>query len=179
MSERTGFASWAIVELFGHQKIAGWCTEEPLAGSGLLRVDVPAYGTREAFTRYYGNGAIYALTPCTEEVVMLALPHLFVAPIPVYIPEQRQLTAGAQPAKADVVDAEDDDDDLEPTVRCEVCGAPVTDDAIGQPYEDATLCAKCIPEAQAELERAVAAGELVEDPHEPGMFVPPEDLTEG
>lgn len=40
-NQQTKFDSWCIVELFGHSKIAGKCTEENIAGSNMLRVDVP------------------------------------------------------------------------------------------------------------------------------------------
>ncbi len=32
---------WALVELFGHTKIAGKCTEQNSAGTNMLRFDVP------------------------------------------------------------------------------------------------------------------------------------------
>lgn len=36
------FDLWCIVELFGHNRIAGRCTEQNVAGVNMLRVDVPA-----------------------------------------------------------------------------------------------------------------------------------------
>ena len=39
MSEK--FDQWGIIELFGHQRTAGRLTEEMIAGSNLLRVDIP------------------------------------------------------------------------------------------------------------------------------------------
>lgn len=32
---------WAIVELFGHARIAGRVTEQVIAGQGFIRADVP------------------------------------------------------------------------------------------------------------------------------------------
>lgn len=67
MSEQQGFDSWAIVELFGHQKIAGRVSEQPMAGTTFLRVEVPETNRSAAYTRLFGAGAIYGITPCTEE----------------------------------------------------------------------------------------------------------------
>lgn len=80
MSERK-FETWAIVELMGHQKIAGYCTEESVAGSNMLRVDVPETETSPPFTRYLGSSAIYAINPCTEDIVKSLAGRLGVKPI--------------------------------------------------------------------------------------------------
>ena len=86
------FDSWAIVELFGHQRIAGRVTEATIGGCALLRVDVPDQPATEgdrwssgqsaipAYTRYFGNGAIYSMTPCTEEVAVRAAAGMRAAP---------------------------------------------------------------------------------------------------
>jgi len=80
--------SWAVVELFGHQRIAGRVTDVTLGGCSFLRVDVPAT-TKPAYTKYFGNGAIYAMTPCTEEVARLAAQQIerYHEPIPVELPK--------------------------------------------------------------------------------------------
>jgi hypothetical protein len=65
MTEKQKFEQWAYVELMGHQSIVGRCTEESLAGSNMLRVDVP-HG-ESFFTRYFGGSAIYAISPISEE----------------------------------------------------------------------------------------------------------------
>lgn len=67
------FESWAKVELFGHQVIVGKVSEATVGGCSFLRVDVPAVGDGQAYTKFYGNGAVYAMTPCSEEVAMLLL----------------------------------------------------------------------------------------------------------
>ena len=66
--QKRGFDEWALVELFGHQKIVGRVTEATLAGGAFLRVDVPAFNGAKAFTRFYGPGAIYSINPVTEEI---------------------------------------------------------------------------------------------------------------
>jgi hypothetical protein len=60
--------TWALVEIMGHQKIAGHITEQTIAGSAMLRVDVPACGEQKSYTRFYGASAIYSISPTTEEI---------------------------------------------------------------------------------------------------------------
>ena len=67
-SKQAGFNEWALVELFGHQKIVGRVSEASLAGGAFLRVDVPALNQEPGFTRFYGPGAIYSINPVSEEV---------------------------------------------------------------------------------------------------------------
>lgn len=52
---------------------AGRVTEETIAGSALLRVDVPAVPGHGAFTRYFGNGAIYSMTIVDELIAFQAV----------------------------------------------------------------------------------------------------------
>lgn len=68
MNEKKQFEEWALVELFGHQKIVGKITEASLAGGAFLRVDVPEFNGQPGFTRFYGPGAIYSINPVTEEI---------------------------------------------------------------------------------------------------------------
>jgi hypothetical protein len=63
------FDCWAVLELFGHVRLAGHVTEATIGGCSFLRVDVPEReGDGIKFTRYFGNGAIYSMTPVSEEV---------------------------------------------------------------------------------------------------------------
>jgi hypothetical protein len=75
------FEAWAIIELFGHNQIAGKCTEQNIAGSNMLRVDVPETSEHPAFTRFLGNGAIYAINPVTEEIARHWANSLQVSPV--------------------------------------------------------------------------------------------------
>lgn len=63
------FEAFCIVEIMGHQVIAGKVSEETHFGAPLMRVDVPKSSKREGFTCYYGGGSIYKITPTTEEIV--------------------------------------------------------------------------------------------------------------
>ena len=102
MSENDKFDSWAVVELFGHQQIAGRVTEASIGGCSFLRVDVPEqpaivasprngwYGDQPAtpaYTRYFGNGAIYAMSPCTEAAARSVAARIRVKPPIAYNPE--------------------------------------------------------------------------------------------
>jgi hypothetical protein len=82
----TTIEGWAIVELFGHNKIAGYITTAIIGTSGMLRCDVPTTEGAPGYTRFYGPGAIYSLTLVTEEVVLLALEELRPPAVTVYIP---------------------------------------------------------------------------------------------
>jgi hypothetical protein len=60
------FDLWCLVELFGHTKIAGRCTEQNIAGTNMLRVDVPATSSQPSFTKFFGSSAIYSINPVDE-----------------------------------------------------------------------------------------------------------------
>lgn len=71
MSEKQ-FEQWAIVELFGHNKIAGLVSEQAIGGCNFVRVDVPAMDSRPGFTKLYGQGAIYGITFTDEDTATAA-----------------------------------------------------------------------------------------------------------
>jgi hypothetical protein len=81
MSEKEGFSGFAIVELMGHQRIAGYCSEQAIAGTNMLRVDVPAVNGNQAFTRFFGGSAIYSITPTDEATVLTALGSIETRPV--------------------------------------------------------------------------------------------------
>lgn len=64
MTEAPAFETWAIVELMGHRRLAGRLTEQEIAGSGFLRLDIPS---DPPATQFYRPAAVYAITPTTEE----------------------------------------------------------------------------------------------------------------
>jgi hypothetical protein len=82
--EEQKFDLWCMVELFGHQKIAGRCTEQNVAGTNMLRVDVPETANQPGFTRFLSSGAIYAINPVTEEVARKLAGSYNVAPVDVW-----------------------------------------------------------------------------------------------
>ncbi len=107
MPENT-FDCFCIVELFGHARIAGRVTEQVIGGQGFVRVDVPAlpkdrYNEETpAFTRFFGPGAIYSITPVDEETMIRAAQSMRVAPVNVYL---------ALPQLAEKIRNKDDDED--------------------------------------------------------------------
>jgi hypothetical protein len=81
MEDKTEFREWCIVELFGHQKIAGVVTEQTIGGCNFVRVDVPGCKSQKSFTKFYGQGAIYSMTPTTEKLVMMWLENNIQTPV--------------------------------------------------------------------------------------------------
>jgi hypothetical protein len=74
-------ANWALVELFGHQRIVGYLTQQTFGTGVLFRVDVPDLKkddkvVRKGFTRYFGLSAIYSITPIDEQTVRELLPSI-------------------------------------------------------------------------------------------------------
>ena len=93
------FNGWAVVEMFGHTKEIGHVTTEAYGTAVLFRVDTPELVEREFTleqpeyvdgkwtpagakvkrpssppkTRLIGPGAVYAITPCTEETALKAI----------------------------------------------------------------------------------------------------------
>lgn len=73
--------AWALVELFGHQRIVGYLSQQTFGSSVLFRVDVPdllkdGKIERKGFTRYFGVASIYSITPIDEDSVRKMLPSI-------------------------------------------------------------------------------------------------------
>lgn len=66
------FEIFAIIELFGHQRMAGKVTEQTIGGSSFIRIDVPETTSQPAFSRILNPSAVYAINPVTEEVIRLS-----------------------------------------------------------------------------------------------------------
>ncbi len=81
------FECWAVVEVMGHNTFAGRVTEQAIGGASFVRVDVPAveatryYPAQAGFTKFLGAGSIYAITPCTEDVVRAVAAQRRVTPV--------------------------------------------------------------------------------------------------
>lgn len=107
------FEHWCIVELFGHSKIAGKCTEENIAGSNMLRVDVPETTSQPAYTKYYGSAAIYAINPVDMDTAKICAESLNIGPVAAWqakdFSEKYQEKVKALPPVDNDEDNEDDD----------------------------------------------------------------------
>lgn len=62
------FDTWAVINLFGHQRIAGRVYEKQIGGSSFLAIDIPETESQPSFTRIINPSAIYDIFPVTEEV---------------------------------------------------------------------------------------------------------------
>lgn len=63
--EKESFEGWAILELMGHRKLAGRVSEAVIGGQSFIRLDIPS---EPPATQFYSGGALYCLTPTTEEL---------------------------------------------------------------------------------------------------------------
>lgn len=71
----------AVIELFGHTRVAGQITESPLGGGALIRLTVPASGSYPAHTRDLNPKAIYAIHYCDQAAMISALPSCQPSPV--------------------------------------------------------------------------------------------------
>lgn len=131
--QQAKFEGWAVVEVFGHQRFAGYVTSEAFGQAVLFRVDVPPLAEREriakhyeydgkgqsippgstvkedavqGYTKYFGPGAIYAMTPCTQDAAEKAVAAMQQRKVSVVkLAEERAL-----PPPTQFTDVDDDDD---------------------------------------------------------------------
>jgi len=90
MNEEQSFKAWCIVELFGHVTLAGYVSEQAIGGASFIRLDVPEVDGQAAFTKLLGAGAIYSMTPTSEDVARSAIDHIRARPVNVYhLPEPK------------------------------------------------------------------------------------------
>lgn len=75
------FELFAIVELFGHQKMAGKVTEHTIGSATFIRIDVPETKRSPTFTRFINPASVYAIKPVTEEVAKESASRIASAPI--------------------------------------------------------------------------------------------------
>ena len=82
--------TWGLLELMGHQRIAGKLSEENFGGT-FIRVDVPEVNGTPAYTKLFGQSAIYAVTFTSEEVARKLAERLRIVPVQQYELESRNL----------------------------------------------------------------------------------------
>ena len=121
-NEQAKFTGWAIVEMMGHQREAGYVTTESYGQAVLFRVDVPELPERDyilerpawdidniylaagskvrrgscgARSRLISPAAVYAINPCTEAAARKAIESSIVPRLLLLeAPKERQLAAG-------------------------------------------------------------------------------------
>lgn len=88
------FAQWAVLELMGHRRLAGYVTEQEIAGKGFLRLDVPGVDGSPAVTQLYNPASVYCLTPTTEATARAAAISSRPAPVQQWELEMPRIGAG-------------------------------------------------------------------------------------
>jgi hypothetical protein len=105
----TAFNSWALVELFGHQRIAGLVSEQQIAGAGFIRVDVPPVESVAGYTKLYYPSAIYGITPLGENEAKAAAAYLHEKPIQPFMIAAPKHDGGSGPDWTEELCDDDDD----------------------------------------------------------------------
>lgn len=115
------FDLWCLVELFGHTKIAGKCTEQNIAGASMLRVDVPETAQQPSFTRFFGGNAIYSINPIDEKTCRFMADNLQVKPIETWniseVAKKYNLLLAQKTGGSDSGENHPEDDDDNPNNR--------------------------------------------------------------
>ena len=96
------FEGWAVVELMGHRKLAGYVKEQSIAGAGFLRLDVPGGEDGKGTSKFYAPAAVYCITPMTELLARLLALNCQPAPVQRY-----ELPALPAAKDAEMVDGDD------------------------------------------------------------------------
>jgi hypothetical protein len=104
--ERNGMSDplqgWFIVELLGHRRLAGYVTEQTIAGAGFLRIDVPGHGAEPIATQFFAPSSVYALTPTTEDMARRVAEASRIEPVKEWeLPSQRSLPGRSDDADED------------------------------------------------------------------------------
>lgn len=100
MAEQTEtFDEWCVLELMGHRRLAGRVREVQIAGSGFLRLDVPAADDTPGATQFIAPGSVYAIHPVDEQTARLASARFRPEPISQW--EIKALTALPSPRPGD------------------------------------------------------------------------------
>lgn len=114
MPDEATFDEWAVLELFGHQRMAGRLREQNIAGTGFVRVDVPDETGTTRLTRFVHPNAVYAINPVTREIAVAVAANLNVAPVRRYEIPALQATTASE-TEEEVYDAVKEGDDAEET----------------------------------------------------------------
>ena len=112
MASEIKFESWAVVEVMGHSRYAGYVQEQSIGGQSFIRVDVPEANGRAGFTKFLGGASIFAITPCTEEVARRAAEAVVASPIQ-FVDLVRR-SAPSMPMIESGQEADFDDDEYSP-----------------------------------------------------------------
>jgi hypothetical protein len=135
-TQTSKFEGWAVVELFGHAREAGYITTEYFGSGALFRIEVPPLPEREVTlmrpewienemvgagskivrsavegrTRFVGPSAIYAMNPCSKDVAFQALEAMSHRDVKVVELVKAKQLATTLPGEEDDDNYEDDTD---------------------------------------------------------------------
>ncbi len=113
MSESQKFEQWAILEIMGHNRFAGFVSEQTIGGASFVRIDVPEVElkgqTRPAFTKIFGAASIYAISPVSEETARQVATGLGQQPMSIW--DAQDLVRRLPAPESSSVGADDDDYD--------------------------------------------------------------------
>ena len=76
--------TYCLLELMGHQKVAGLLTETTIAGKGMLRVDIPNEKGQTIHTRFYSPDAVYSISPVDRQICIGIAVKCNVRPVTIY-----------------------------------------------------------------------------------------------
>lgn len=106
MSAGESFEGWAICELMGHRRLAGYVREVSMFGTSMLRLDVPSADGDTRATQFYSGAAVFCITPTTEEIARAMAKSEQPTPV-----QRWELPALPKPAAPSSSDAPVDDDE--------------------------------------------------------------------
>lgn len=119
------FENWALIELFGHQRIAGKVTEQQVGGCSFVRVDVPETKSHPAYSKLFGNGAIYAITITDEDTARKAAEYYEPAPMDKWtiddVLQKVKLLGEGPELEPETTEEEDNDPCNRPFDDCAIC----------------------------------------------------------
>jgi len=85
---------WAVVEIFGHTKVAGRVTTRKVGVNVMIQVDVPKNEAEFSHSQLFGPAAIFSINPTTETWCRRWAKAIAHPPLP-YIPaEPKEIEAG-------------------------------------------------------------------------------------
>lgn len=103
------YEGWAIVEIMGHRRIAGFMREVMVAGAPFVRIDQPGADGDAPTSHFYNAGkSIFGFVPVTEAAAVTAARTMRSAPVNEWDLPCPQLSGGPPSA-----DSDDNDDGIE------------------------------------------------------------------
>jgi YHS domain-containing protein len=121
--QQSQFKGWAVIEIMGHTRAAGFVTSDYFGNACLFRIDTPELPEREFVlkqpeyvsgkwihagatvkrpaseprTKLIGPSSIFSLNPCTEELARAAIEEIYPRPlILLRLPDSKQIEAAQE-----------------------------------------------------------------------------------